>query len=76
MKEKLKEFFEREMTYTRTGLLHEDDLKRRNEICWYARQRALGAIDMAQMCGLDFDTAEKMFYKYCNELEVMEHEML
>ena len=76
MKEKLKEYFERELTYTRVGLLHEDDLKRRNEICWYARQRALGAIDMAQMCGLDYDTAEKMFYKHCDELEVMEHEML
>lgn len=74
MKEKLKQFFDTEKTYVKIGLLHEDNVKRRNEICWYARQRALGAIDMAQMCGLDYDTAEKMFYNYCNELERMEYD--
>ena len=73
MKEKLKQFFETEKTYVKAGLLLEDDTKRRNEICWYARQRALGAVDMAQMCGLDYNTAEKMFDGYCDELERMEH---
>lgn len=75
MVDKLAQFFNTEKTYVRVGLLHEDDLKRRNEICWYARQRAIGAIDMAQLCGLDYATAEKMFYEYCDELEAMEHEM-
>lgn len=71
MKEKLEQFFETEKTYVKVGLLHEDDPKRRNEICWYAKQRALGAVDMAQMCGLDYDTAEKMLYHYYDELERM-----
>ena len=75
MKEKLEQFLNSEKTYLKVGLLHENDSKRRNEICWYARQRALGAVDMAQMCGLDYETAEKMYYRYCNELEEMEDEM-
>ena len=74
MKEKLKKFFEIESHYVKVGLDHENDSKRRNEICWYARQRALGAVDIAQMCGLDYDTAEKMFYGYCDELERMEYD--
>ena len=73
MKEKLKQFFEIEKTYVKVGLDREDDTKRRSDICWYARQRALGAVDIAQMCGLDYDTVEKMFYGYCDELERMEH---
>ena len=75
MVDKLTQFFNTEKTYVKVGLLHEDNPQRKNEICWYARQRALGAIDMAQLCGLDYETAEKMFYKYCDELEAMEHEM-
>ena len=72
MEEKLKKFFETEKTYVKASLLHEDDIEYRNKICLYARQRAMGAVDMAQMCGLDYDTAEKMFYGYCDELERME----
>lgn len=75
MKEKLKQFFETEKTYVKVGLEYEDDTKRRNDICWYARQRALGAVDMAQMCGLDYDTAEKMLYGYYDELERMEYDV-
>ena len=75
MKDKLKQYFDTDFHYVKVGLEHEDDTKRRNEICWYARQRALGAIDMAQLCGMDFDTAEKMFYEYCDKLEVAEYEV-
>lgn len=74
MKEKLKQFFETEMHYVKVGLEGETDLGQRNNICWYARQRALGAVDMAQLCGMDFNTAEKMFGEYCNKLEEMEYE--
>lgn len=73
MKEKFAEFLETEKVYVKVGLDKEDDPKRRNEICWNARQRALGAVDLAQLCGLDYETAEKMFYQYCNELEAMEY---
>ena len=76
MEEKLKKFFETEKTYVKVSLLHEDDAEYRNKICLYARQRALGAVDMAQMCGLDYDTAKKMFYSYCDELERMEYDAL
>lgn len=75
MKEKLAKFFETDKTYVRVGLDKEDDPKRRNEICWYARQRALGAVDLAQLCGLDCETAKEMFYQYCYELEAMEYEV-
>ena len=75
MKEKLKLFFETEFHYVQVGLDREDDIKRRNDICWYARQRALGAINIAQLCGLDYETAEKMFNEYCQKLEVAEYEM-
>lgn len=71
MKEKLKEFFETEFHYVKVGLDGETDLGQRNNICWYARQRALGAVTMAQLCGLDYNTAEKMFYEYVDCLEAM-----
>ena len=71
MKEKLKVFFEVEFHYVKVGLDGETDLGQRNSICWYARQRALGAVAMAQMCGLDYNTAEKMFYEYVDCLEAM-----
>jgi hypothetical protein len=29
---------------------------------------------MAQMCGLDYETAEKMFNEYCQKLEAAEYE--
>lgn len=73
MKEKAKQFFETEKAYVKAGLLHENDAKQRDEICLYARQRAMGAMNMAEMCGLDYDTAEKMFYDYCDELEEMKN---
>ena len=75
MKEKLADFLETEKVYVKVGLDKEDDPECRNDICWDARQRALGAVEFAQLCGLDYDTAEEMFYQYCNELEVMEYEM-
>ena len=75
MKEKLADFLETEKVYVKVGLDKEDDPECRNDICWNARQRALGAVEFAQLCGLDYNTAEEMFYQYCNELEVMEYEM-
>lgn len=72
MKETLKKFFEVELHYTQVGLNKEDDLRKRNDICWYARQRGLGAASIAQMCGLDYKVAEAMYYEYCEELERME----
>ena len=75
MKEKMTKFFETELHYLKVDLDREDDAQYRSDTCWYARQRALGAVSMAQMCGLDDDTAEKMFYDYCAKLDEMEHEV-
>ena len=69
MEKNLTEFFETEMAYVKVGLAGEDDLIQRNNICWYARQRALGAIYMAQICGLDYQTTEAMFYAYVEQLD-------
>ena len=69
MKEKLAEFFKQELTYTRVGLLNETNLIQRNNICWYAMQRGLGAIQFAQMCGMRYLEAEPMFEQYKKMLE-------
>ena len=69
MKENLIKFFETEMAYVKVGLENETDLIQRNNISWYARQRVLGAIYFAQICGLDYGTAEAMFYTYIEQLE-------
>lgn len=75
MKDTLKHFFEVDKVYVRVGLEHETDPKRRREIGWNARQRALGAVDIAQLCGLSFDVAEAMFNDHCAELERMEEDV-
>ena len=75
MKDKLKEFFETELHYTKVGLEHETDLKRRNDIVWYARQRGVGASEFAQMCGLSYNEAEDVFNWYCDELKGMEEDV-
>ena len=74
MKEKLRQYFETEKVYIKAGLLRENDAEQKKKISWYAIQRALGAIDMAQLCGLDYNTAEKMFFDYCDELKSMEYD--
>ena len=69
MKEKLAKYFEQELTYTRAGLLNETDLIQRNNICWYAMQRGLGATQFAQMCGARYLEVEPMFEQYKQMLE-------
>ena len=72
MKKKLAAFFKQELTYTRVALLNEDDTIQRNNICWYALQRGLGAIKFAQMCGVEYVYAEAMFEQYKMMLEKLE----
>ena len=70
MKEKLKQFFDTDFHYVEVGLKREPDrVYRRSEIINNALQRALGAIDMAQICGLDYETAEMMYEEYKARLE-------
>lgn len=70
MKEKLKQFFDTDFHYVEVGLEREPDrVYRRSEIINNALQRAIGAIDMAQICGLDFETAEQMYEEYKARLE-------
>lgn len=76
MKKKLADYFKQELTYTKVGLLNEDDTIQRNNICWYALQRGLGATQFAQMCGMSFLEAEPMFEQYkmmLKKLEVLEN---
>ena len=73
MKEKLKQFFEIELYYTKEGLDKERDFIQRNNICWYAMQRGLGASTFAEMCGLSYEDVEKMFEDYKNKLEEMQY---
>ena len=70
MKEKLKQFFDTDFHYVEVGLKREPDrVYRRSEIINNALQRAIGAIDMAQICGLDYETAEQMYEEYKARLE-------
>ena len=76
MKEKLAQFFKQELTYTRIDLLNETDLIQRNNICWYAMQRGLGATQFAQMCGVQYFDTELMFEQYKKMLEDLQYETL
>ena len=69
MEKNLTEFFETEMAYAKVGLEHATDIIQKNNTCWYAQQRALGAVSMAQICGLDYQIAEAMFYAYVEQLD-------
>lgn len=72
MKAKLKQFFDTDFHYVEVGLKNEPDRAyRRSEIINNALQRALGAIDMAQICGLDFEECEQMYEEYKARLEVV-----
>ena len=75
MKEKLEKFLDTDFFYVTKGLENEDDLKRRNEICWYARQRALGACEFANSLGLNSAEVTAVFGNYCDRLERAEYEM-
>ena len=72
VKKELEKYFETDLVYVRVGLDKETDTKRRGDICWYARQRALGAVQLAQLCGLPYEDAEQMFNEYCWRLEGLE----
>lgn len=75
MKEKLTQLFDTDFHYVEIGVRKETDRQRISEIIWYARQRALGAVDMAQLCGLSSEEAERMFNEYGARLGALENEM-
>ena len=76
MKDKLQQYFDTDFHYVEVGLKSEPDrVYRRSEIINNALQRAIGAIDMAQICGLDFETAEMMYEEYKARLEDARSEM-
>ena len=75
MKEKLAKALEIEFHYTEVGVKNERDRNKVAEMIWYARQRGLGAVTLAQMCGLSYEDAEQMFNEYCWRLGGLENEM-
>ena len=76
MKAKLKQFFDTDFHYVEVGLKNEPDrVYRRSEIISNALQRALGALEVAQICGLDFETCEMMYEEYKDRLESARSEM-
>lgn len=75
MKEKLTQFFDTDFHYVEVGMRKETDHQKISEMVWYARQRALGAVDMAQLCGLSSEEAERMFNEYGARLEALRNEM-
>ena len=75
MKEKLTQFFDTDFRYVEVGMRKETDYQKISEMVWYARQRALGAVDLAQLCGLPYEEAEQMFNEYCWRLEGLQNEM-
>lgn len=75
MKEKLTQFFNTDFHYVEVGVRKETDRQRISEMIWYARQRALGAVDLAQICGLSYEEAEPMFNAHCARLEALRNEV-
>ena len=75
MEEKLREFFEVEISSTVASLDKERNIVERNNICWYAMQRGLGAVQLAQLCRMKFQDAERMYEEYKLKLEVLTYEM-
>ena len=75
MEEKLREFFEVEISSTAASLDKERNIIERNNICWYAMQRGLWAVQLAQLCGMKFQDAERMYEEYKLKLEVLTYEM-
>ena len=73
MEKKLKEYLETELHYTRVGIMKENDVFRLDDICWYARQRGLGATQFANSLGLDYGKAEAVFDWYQGEIEEMKN---
>ena len=75
MKEKLAKALEIEFHYTEVGVKNEPDRKKKSDMVWYARQRGLGAVNLAQLCGLSYEEAEQMFNEYCWRLGGLENEV-
>ena len=75
MKKKLAQALEIEFHYTEVGFKNESDRKKRADIIWYVRQRGLGAVNLAQLCGLPYEDAEQIFEEYCWRLEGLENEV-
>lgn len=73
MIDKLKEYLETELRYTRVGLDKEDNIIRRDDIFWYARQRGLGATQFANALGAPYNEVEAVFNRYCERLEEMKN---
>ena len=75
MKEKLAKALEIELHYTEIGVKNEHDHNKVAEMIWYARQRGLGAVNLAQLCGLSYEEAEELFDEYCLRLGVLTYEI-
>ena len=75
MKEKLVKALEIEFHYTEVGVKNEHDRKKIDDMIWYARQRGLGAVNLAQLCGLSYEEAEELFNEYCLRLGVLTYEI-
>lgn len=75
MKEKLAKALETEFHYTEVGVKNERDRNKVADMIWYARQRGLGAVNLAQLCGLSYEDAEELFEEYCLRLGCLTYEM-
>ena len=72
MKKALRQYLESQIDFVRKSLDGEDDLGQRNNICWYALQRGLGATDLAKQSGVDCDIADMLLTIYHEKLKEME----
>ena len=73
MIEKLKEYLETELYYTKVRIDKEDDLIFRSNICWYAIQRGLGVAQFANALGAPYNEVEAVFEWYKQRLEEMQN---
>ena len=70
--EALQEQFKMELFYANSGVQRNKDPRNVENAKWYAIQRCLGAIDLAQQLGLPYEVAEKIFQEIKEKIYKLE----
>lgn len=69
---KLSNYLDQELHYTRVHLINEADPIARDRICWLCLQRCLGACQYAEMLGVQYETIEALYNAQREKLQLLE----
>ena len=68
IRNKLEEYLAVELHTVERQLKFEEDFKGKNNIYWGATQRAFGAFELAELCGLDKNICKDLYEIHKNKL--------